>query len=219
MGKKGGKGSGVGSTLVWALILVVVSVALGVGISRFDFMARLPVVGPLLYEEQPEQTTTGPVVVEGVQRLDRLATVRWTESVPVTKESGGTQLERLFSGEKVLLVAVGRVEAGVDLSELGKDDVKVRGERVTIRLPEPEILSTSLDEDETRVYDRDYGPLNLRPDDSLVERARAEAEQKVEQAARENGILDTAEQNAESSIRAFVTTLGFEEVRFERGLA
>lgn len=215
MGKKGGKGSGVGSTLVWALILVVVSVALGVGISNFDFMARLPVVGPLLYEEQPEQTTTGPVVVEGVQRLDRLATVRWTESVPVTKESGGTQLERLFSGEKVLLVAVGRVEAGVDLSELGKDDVKVRGERVTIRLPEPEILSTSLDEGKTRVYDRDYGPLNLRPDDSLVERARAAAEQKVEQAARENGILDTAEQNAESSIRAFVTTLGFEEVRFE----
>lgn len=216
MGKQGGKDSGVGSTLVWALILVVVSVALGVGISNFDFMARLPVVGPLLYEKQPEQTTTGPVVVEGVQRLDRLATVRWTESVPVTKESGGSQLERLFSGEKVLLVAVGEVEAGVDLAALGKDDVKVSDERVTIRLPEPEILSTSLDEGKTRVYDRDYSPLNLRPDDALVERARAEAEQKIEQAARENGILDTAEQNAESSIRAFVTTLGFEEVRFEQ---
>lgn len=215
MVKKGGKDGGLGSTLVWALILVVVSVALGVGISNFDFMARLPVVGPLLYEEQPEQTTTGPVVVEGVQRLDRLATVRWTESVPVTKESGGTQLERLFSGEKVLLVAVGEVEAGVDLAALDRDDVKVSGDRVTIRLPEPEILSTSLDERETRVYDRDYSPLNLRPDDGLVERARAEAEEKVEQAARENGILDTAEQNAESSIRAFVTTLGFEEVRFE----
>lgn len=215
MGKRSGKDSGIGSTLVWALILVVVSVALGVGISNFDFMARLPVIGPLLYEERPEQTTTGPVVVEGVQRLDRLATVRWTESVPVTKESGGTQLERLFSGEKVLLVAVGRVEAGVDLSKMGRDDVRVDDETVTIRLPEAEILSTSLDEGKTRVYDRDYSPLNLRPDDGLVERARAEAEQKVEQAARENGILDTAEQNAESSIRAFVTALGFEKVRFE----
>ena len=38
--------------------------------------------------------------------------------------------------------------------------------------------------------------------------------QKIEAAARENEILDTAEQNAEDSIRAFVTTLGFEEVRF-----
>ena len=32
--------------------------------------------------------------------------------------------------------------------------------------------------------------------------------------AEENGILETAERNAEESIRAFVTTLGFEEVEF-----
>ena len=32
---------------------------------------------------------------------------------------------------------------------------------------------------------------------------------------RENGILDHAEGNAEDSLRAFVTTLGYEEVRFE----
>ena len=54
----------------------------------------------------------------------------------------------------------------------------------------------------------------MRPNDELVEEARAEAESRVEGAARENGILDTAETNAEESIRAFVTSLGFEEVRF-----
>jgi hypothetical protein len=90
----------------------------------------------------------------------------------------------------------------------------VDGDRVTIRLPEPEILSTSLEEDETHVYDRDFSPLNFRPDDELVEEARSEAEDEVEQAAQENGILDYAQRNAEDSIRAFVTTLGFEEVEF-----
>jgi len=90
----------------------------------------------------------------------------------------------------------------------------VAGESVTIRLPEPEILDSSLDEENTRVYDRDYSLLNLRPDDELVESARAEAEEKFLAAARENDILDQAETNAEDSIRAFVTTLGFEEVRF-----
>lgn len=211
---KGKKGGGLGTTLVLASIVVALSVAIGVGISRFDFMARVPVVGPFLFEEQPARTTTGPVMVEGVRDLNRLATVRWTESVPVTRESGGTGLERLFGGERVLLIAVGEVEAGVDLSALGEDDVRVEGETVTIRLPEPEILSTSLNEDETEVYDRDFGPLNLRPDDDLVEQARAEAESRVEEAARENGILDTAETNAEESIRAFVTSLGFERVEF-----
>ena len=212
MGKKGG---GLGTTLVLALVIVVVGVGLGVAISTQGFMERLPVIGPLFYEEEPAQTTTGPVVVEGVQDLNRLATVRWRESVIVTRESGGTELERFLAGEKVLLVAAGDVEAGVDLASLGRDDVKVNGETVTISLPEPEILSVSLDEQKTGVYDRDFGPLNLRPDDDLVEQARAAAVDRIEQAARNEDILDQAEQNAEDSIRAFVRTLGFEEVRFE----
>jgi hypothetical protein len=211
VGKRGG---GLGTTLVLALVIVLVSVALGVGISRFDFVQAVPVLGGLL-EERPARTTTGPVVVEGVRELDQLATVRWTESVPVTRQSGGDVLERLFSGEEVLLIATGEVEAGVDLSEIGADDVSVEGDTVTMRLPEPEILSSSLDEEKTRVYDRDFSPLNVHPNDELVEEARARALEKVEAAARENGILKTAETNAQDSIRAFVTTLGFRDVRFE----
>lgn len=212
MGKKGG---GLATTLVLALVIVVLSVGLGIGISRFDFAERMPLVGPLL-QERPARTTTSPVVVEGVRELDQLATVRVTESILVTRESGTENaLDRLFSGEKVLLVASGDVEAGVDLSGVGENDVRVEGETVTIRLPDPEVLSVGLDEEETRVYDRDYSPLNLRPDDDLVEEARAEAEERIEAAARENGILDTAETNAEQSIGAFVEVLGFEEVRFE----
>jgi hypothetical protein len=212
VGKKGG---GLGTTLVLALVIVLVGVGLGVALSTQGFMERLPVIGPLFYEEEPAQTTTGPVVVEGVQDLNRLATIRWRESVIVTRESGGTELERFLAGEKVLLVATGDVEAGVDLASLGRDDVKVNGETVTIRLPEPEILSASLDEQKTGVYDRDFGPLNLHPDDDLVEQARAAAVDRIEQAARDEDILDQAEQNTEDSIRAFVSTLGFEEVRFE----
>ena len=207
----GGKGAGLGTTLVLALVIVVLGVALGVGLARFG--SSLPIVGPLL-GEKPPRTTTGPVVVEGIQELDQLATVRWTESVLITRETGGNILDRLFSGEKVMVIATGEVEAGVDLGDIDKDQVSVNGDSVTIDLPEPEILSASLDEERTRVYDRDFSPLNVRPDDDLVERARLRAVEKIEDAARENEILATAERNAEDGIRAFVTTLGFDEVRF-----
>ena len=208
MGRKGG---GLGTTLVLALVIVVLGVALGVGLARFG--SSLPIVGPLL-GEKPPRTTTGPVVVEGIQELDQLATVRWTESVPVTRETGGDILERLFSGEKVIVIATGKVEAGVDFGDIEKDAVGVDGDSVTINLPEPEILSVSLDEGRTRIYDRDFSPLNVRPDDDLVERARLRAVEKIEVAARENKILETAERNAEDSIHAFAATLGFDEVRF-----
>jgi hypothetical protein len=209
MGRKGG---GLGTTLVLALIIVVLGVALGVGLARYG--QTLPLVGQLL-AEKPPRTTTGPVVVEGIQKLDRLATVRWTESLPVTKETGGNISDRVFGGERVLLIATGNVEAGVDLGDVHKDDVSVNGDTVTINLPEAEIFSASLDEKTTRVYDRDMSPLNFHPDDDLVEKARLRAVEKIEASARENGILDTAEGNAQNSIRAFVTPLGFERVRFE----
>jgi Protein of unknown function (DUF4230) len=203
----GNKGGGLGTTLV----IVVLSLALGVGLARYSLL--LPIVGPLL-GEKPPRTTTGPVVVEGIQELDQLATVRWTESVPVTRETGGDILDRLFDGERVLVIATGEVEAGVDLGDIGKEDVSVNSDTVTIDLPEPQILSASLDEEKTRVYDRDFSPLNVHPDDDLVEEARLQAVKKIRDAARENEILVTAEHNAEDSVRAFVTTLGFEEVRF-----
>lgn len=114
-----------------------------------------------------------------------------------------------------MLVAVGEVRAGTDLGSIEEGDVSVDGESVTIDLPEPEILSASLDEERTRVYDREQGLLNLRPDDTLVEETRREAEQEIEAAARENGILDYASTSTEDSLRAFVKTLGFEEVSFE----
>jgi len=206
------KGSGLGTTLVLALLIVVLSVALGIG--RFDFLERLPVVGWLLKDE-PEQTTTGPVVVEGIQNLNQLTTLHWKGFVFVTIESGGTRWEQIVSGEVVRLVAVGDVEAGVNLAELEQGDVRVEEKTVTIQLPEPEILSVSLDESETRVYDRDFSLLNIRPDDETPEKARDVALDRIAEAAREDDVLNTAEKNAEDSIRAFVTTLGFEEVRFE----
>lgn len=209
MGK--GKGSGFGTTLVLALVIVVLSMTLGVGLAWYG--DRLPILGAL-FGEGGVRTTTSPVVVEGVQELDQLATVRWTESVVVTKESGDSSLERFLTGEKIVLVATGEVEAGVDLASLGSEDVEVDGERVTIRLPEPEVLSSSLDEEKTAVYDRDQGLLRLRPDDEMVGEARREAEAEITATAEENGILDYASTNAEDSIRAFVTTLGFEEVEF-----
>jgi hypothetical protein len=208
VGKKVG---GLGTTLVLALVIVALAVALGVGLASYG--QSLPVVGPLL-GEKPPRTTTGPVVVEGIRELDQLATVRWTESVPVTSENGGDIWERVFNGEKVLLIAAGNVEAGVDLGDIQEDDVRVAGDTVTISLPESEILSSSLDEKTTRIYDRDLSPLNFRPDDDLIERARLRAVEKIEASARENEILETADKNAQDSIRALVTTLGFDEVQF-----
>jgi hypothetical protein len=202
MAKKMSSG-GLGVTLILALLLVIVSVAAGAGL-----------VYLIWNPTEPDE----PAVVQGIQRLNELATVKYTTQVLVTEEENNQifrqPLPEVLTGEKVLLVAVGEVEAGVDLDELEPEDVRVTGDTVYLDLPAARILDSSLDEDKTRLYDRDRGVFKIRGDDDLIEEARRDAVDKMVEAARENGILDKAQNNAETSISTLVTSLGYDEVRF-----
>jgi hypothetical protein len=204
---KAGRG-GFGTTLVLAVLLVVVSLAAGVGLT-------LAIWNP--------PTGGGGNVVLGIRQLNELATVEQTvQSIVVVEENetiGPVTVPGVIAGEKLLLVATGEVEAGVDLDELREDDVRVVGKRVTIDLPEARILGSSLDEDGTRVYDRDQGLVKFGVNDELVEVARRRGEDNIVETARESGILGEAEQNAEESIRGLILSLGYEKVSFERGFA
>jgi hypothetical protein len=199
---KMGRG-GFGTTLALALVLVVLSVAAGAGLTYLIWNPTKP---------------DEPGVVLGVQRLNELATVKQTIQVIVTEEDNTEifrqPLPEFLTGEKLLLVAVGEVEAGVDLDEVGEDDVRVVGKTVSINLPDAEILGSSLDEDQTRLYDRDRGLLKIRGNDALIEEARREAEDRVVKVAQEDGIVEKAQSNAEDSIRTLVTSLGYEKVEF-----
>jgi hypothetical protein len=92
--------------------------------------------------------------------------------------------------------------------------VQITGDTVTVNLPDARILNSSLDEDKTKLYDRDRGLFKLRGNDELIEKARRDAEDRMVEAAEENGILDKARNNAEASIGSLVTSLGYDEVKF-----
>jgi len=102
------------------LIIVALVVGIGLGLARYGY--RLPVVG--WFFDTPVQATTSPVVVQEIQRLDELATVRFNESVVITKKSGGKGIRQLLMGEKLILIAEGDVETGVDLSSMASGDVR-----------------------------------------------------------------------------------------------
>jgi Protein of unknown function (DUF4230) len=195
------RSGGFGTTLILALLLVIVSIGAGLAYLIWN-------------PTEPDE----PAVVQGIQRLNELATVRYTTQVLVTEEENATffrqPLPEFLTGEKVLLVAVGEVEAGVDLDELGPQEVRVTGDTVYINLPQARILDSSLDEDKTRLYDRDQGLFKIRGNDELIEEARRDAEDRMVEAARENDILDKAQDNAETSISTLVTSLGYDEVQF-----
>jgi hypothetical protein len=157
---------------------------------------------------------SSPSVVERIRQLSRLETVDYSVEKIVEGTRQNPYLPNFLVGDKLMLVAHGEVIAGVDLSQLKNSDVTVDGDRVTVRLPKAEILTTRLDNGQTRVYSRTTGLL-VQADPDLESQVRQMAEQEFTQAALADGVLDKATQNARTSVTALLNGLGFRRVEVD----
>jgi hypothetical protein len=151
-------------------------------------------------------------IVNEVKVLARLETIQYSVEKVVTAETGQEILAELF-GDRLLLIAHGVVIAGVDLSDLSRDDISIFDGVVMVDLPDPEIFIATLDNQKSSVYDRETG-LFRKGDPDLETLARQAAEQEIYQAAVEDGILQQANDNAEIFIERLLNDLGYEDVIF-----
>lgn len=193
--------------IVSSLLLLAVTLVVGLWVGR-----QLS-TGFGLFGGGGEFTETGTTVVQSIRDLSSLTTVEVVEATTVEKGNDAGILNFL-RGDRVALLAVAKIGAGVDLTQLQEDDVEIDLDARSIRLtlPPPEITYVALDNEATQVYDRDTGILT-RGDDQLESRARQEAERILREDAIGAGILDEARRSAILGLRNFLQTLGFDDVR------
>jgi hypothetical protein len=84
---------------------------------------------------------------------------------------------------------------------------------VSMILPQAEIFSTALENEKTYVYSRESAVFAPSQKD-LETAARQDAEQRIHQAALEDGILEAAMTNGQAFLQRFVMSLGFRQVVF-----
>jgi len=149
-------------------------------------------------------------IIRDVRSLARLETIQYTVEKVITAEQGQGTLGVLF-GDKLIFVAHGQVIAGLDLSKLSADDIEIKDGILFLNLPNPEIFVATLDNEKSYVYDRQTGLLT-KGDINLESSARRLAEDEIEKAAVEDGILDLARQNAENYLTRLLSDLGYPEV-------
>ena len=107
-------------------------------------------LGWLWMRDRPPQWAS-PDVVAQIRQLNHLATVKYT----VQKVVGLKEQKQPVGEESILLIVQASVEAGIDLSVMRSDDATIRSDgAVVLRLPPPKILNVSIDEKETKVWDR-----------------------------------------------------------------
>jgi hypothetical protein len=149
------------------------------------------------------------VIITEMQSLGRLETSKYMMSTIIDLKREPTNVwEEIFGTDSLLLLAEGEVVAGIDMTQINKQDIIVQGDHVSITLPAPVILYSKIDNDRTYVYERMTG-LFRRPDIELEGEARQLAEQAMIDRALEGEILRQAETNARTQIEALLRALGF----------
>jgi len=181
-------------------------------------MARVQ-SGPLaslwsLLSGRNTRITSEGSVIERIQRLQRMETVVFNMDKIVTGEKDNPILPDFIAGDRLLMIVHGQVVAGIDFSRLKNGDIKIQGKAVRIRLPNPQILITRLDNARTKVYSRNTGIL-VRVDPNLETQVRQEAEGELLQEAALGGIIANARDNARATVTTLLLGMGFEKVEVE----
>lgn len=197
----------IGGLIALLIVIFFVNQTIG-GIGQI--FGQAPDLRQLVNTPTP-QIRSGAAVIQRIQQLSRLETASYTIE-RVIDVSQGSNIP-ILGDDKLLLIAHGSVVAGVDLSQLNEDSLKISpdGSTLTLSLPPAQIFSSNLDSQKTRVYSRERGWLAPENKD-LETQARQEAEQQILQAACEDGILERATQEAERSLRQFVGLLEYDKV-------
>lgn len=186
------------------MLLIAVLVISGLTIGMYSWLA-----GSTFQEEQGS-------FVEQIKDMNSLATAQAFTKAVIEQEDNkifGKEISADVPGtkRKLLLVVPGTVLAGVDLKKVSENDILVdeEGKEMTIELPRAEILqSPSLDTENIKTFSVEgifRSDVDWEEGFGLAQAAK----ELIQQEAIDQGLLQTAEKNAEKSLKEFFGQLGY----------
>jgi hypothetical protein len=187
------------------LIAIILAIIFGLGLVIGLVVPRLVGFGsgPKIYST--------PTILQQVQTLSQLVTVKYVMEQMVAEDD--VKWLAGLGENKVILIAHGVVKAGIDLSKIEKEDLKISGKKVRIKLPPAQITDAYLDDKQTRVFERSTG-LFRTFDKDLEQTARQHAVDDIRRNARIGGIQKDADERARAQLTNLFRQLGFEEIEF-----
>lgn len=159
-----------------------------------------------------------PILLE-LRELSDFHAAQATFEVIVDQEDDVRFLPQVVAGERVQYVAVGTVDAVIDLSNLPADAVRYDAEadRAVVYLPRPTIADPVIDLEQSHVMNRDRGLLNrvgglFSDSPTGEEELITSAQTKMAEAAAQTELIDTAEQQVEDLFVPMIENLGVTDV-------
>lgn len=177
----------------------------------------LPRLGGL-FEQEVVDRSTAPLLLELREVAEyRAATGTFQAIVDLERDTAG--VPSFLSGERTTFLATGNVDALVDFSAVGPDNVAVSGDgrSVTFSLPAPVLAEAVLDPEQSRVVGRERGLLE-RVGDAFDDLPADQQQlyvlggEKLDAAARQSDLVGRAERSTRDMLTALAGSLGYEQV-------
>ena len=173
-------------------------------------MAGYFIMGAVLTHQESEPVITADLLGQQLRDIQELSTVEYHYT-----NMGRFENQKDFYGWKVpfttksFIVAYdGVIKAGVDLSEM---KIEVSGKTITVTMPEAKVLSHEMDEESLEVYDETHNIFNPIEIEDYTQ-FTADQKESIEARALDNGLLTSAAQRAENTVRGLIEALpGMEE--------
>ena len=153
----------------------------------------------------------GTTVLDRIQSMSQLTSTRFNYSSLITSQRDLPGILGSLYGDRLVMVAVGHVNAGIDLRQMTEDNITRQGDVMTIQLPPPQLLDCFLDEQASYIVSRDTG-LFARPAPNLDQAARRFAVGQFRDMALKEDILAQVQNNSKLAIQNFVLGLGAKQV-------
>lgn len=158
------------------------------------------------------QINVPTLIIDRIRGVSELTTAVFVMEAVVPTSQERKLGDIVVATTKLVYIAQGEVKAGIDLSKLTHDDVKLANNIVEIQLPPPQILDRKIDVERSKVYDYDRGLLGLGPDvaPDLQTLAQRQTLSKIVAAACSRGLLEEANQRADLALTQLLTTAGYQ---------
>jgi hypothetical protein len=189
----------------------VVAIVLVVIVALLWLISKVPNLNPFTTETKDRSQ---PALLQSVRDLSEYHGAEGNFQVIVDLEKDVAWVPDIIAGTHTLFVARGTVDAYVDLGTLSDKALTVDEEAKTVqvRLPEPKLAKTNLDQEHTYVYSQDRGVWDsveslFNPPDQRE--LYVLAEKKIGDAAKEAGLTKRAERNLQQMLSGMFTSLGY----------
>lgn len=145
-----------------------------------------------------------------IRQIGTLSTTEYTLGKVIKLNDEGEWYK--FGDRKMLISCKAKVKAGVDLSQIKDDDIRVDGTKIEITIPEARITSFDMDPRSIKVEMTEVSGFRFQFTLEETNNILKQGEQSIRKDLKQLNILDDANRNAQVFIRDFYKQLGFEEV-------